>query len=132
MRSLLSAAIIFVFSAAGVVAQNSGEREPARIAGRWELTLESPHGAIQFALHVRQEGSKISGTAERDGKAHTLTGSVQQNQISFSFEPRQDATLAFKGAVDGDKMTGSAEPKGGQRQHEGEGFVLSWKATRRQ
>ena len=132
MRSLLSAAVTVVFCVQGVFAQDNAARERASLAGTWELTLESPHGPMEFTLHVKQEGAKITGTAELEAEAHPLTGSVQQNQVSFSFEARPGALLAFKGAVHGDRMSGSAEPANERGEHEGSHFALSWEATRRQ
>lgn len=131
VRRLFLVISMVVFSAPGMSAQAGAGREAGSVAGAWGLTLESPHGAIQFTLQLKQEGSKLSGTAEHEGQLHPLTGSVQKNQIGFSFQPRGDATLAFKGTVDGDKMSGAAEPSGARRQHGGERFVLSWRATRR-
>jgi hypothetical protein len=91
--------------------------------------LAITQGAMEYTLHVKQEGAKITGTAEREGEAHPLTGSVQQNEVSVGFEARPGMLVAFKGTVDGEKMSGSAEPAEGE--HEGSHVSFPWKATRR-
>jgi hypothetical protein len=50
-----------------------------------------------------------------------LTGKVERTKVTFSMDaPGGQMTITFNGAVDGDKMSGTADPMGG-----------AWSATRK-
>jgi hypothetical protein len=93
--------------------------EDVRIAGNWQMSLDTPHGAMSAVLQVKQDGAKLSGTCESDQTGSIpFTGAVDGKKISFSIDAHEQK-ITFNGTVDGDKMTGSTNPGGS-----------SWTATR--
>ena len=95
--------------------------ESARIAGKWQMTMDTPHGAVNGDLQVEQDGPKVSGTytVEHMGSMN-VSGKVDGKKVSFSVEvPGANMSFAFNGTVEGDKMSGKTEQGG------------SWTAERR-
>jgi hypothetical protein len=94
--------------------------EPARIEGKWQMTMDTPHGSVQGPLQVKQDGAKLSGTysVEHMGEL-SFTGTVDGKKVSISMEvPGGEQKFGFSGTVDGDKMSGTTEMGG------------NWKASR--
>ncbi|HUB81462.1 MAG TPA: hypothetical protein VMB03_21835 [Bryobacteraceae bacterium] len=112
MKKILLCA--FAFSLAGW-AQHS---EPAKVAGNWHMSVETPHGPVNGPFVVKQEGPviTITYTTELFGTAGG-TGTVEGNQVSFGLSTEAGA-ISFSGTVDGAKMTGTHEMGG------------AWSATR--
>ena len=86
--------------------------DTAKVAGNWQMSFESPHGTMQAALRIEQDGSKLSGTCDMEPLGSmALNGSAEGNKVSFSIEVKErQLTLTFNGKVDGDKMSGTAKP----------------------
>ena len=120
MKKLLSVMLVVALGACCLPAQSTGKTEAVRIAGKWQMSLDTPHGPMKGPLDVQQDGAKLTGTYElAQIGSLTLTGKVEGDKISFSMEvPGAGVTLAFTGTVEGDKMNGSADHAG------------SWTATR--
>jgi len=87
---------------------------PARVAGRWRLTLAAPAGQ-QYDLTLRQSFQNLEGTATGSGaKGVRLTQShLQGEDISFAFPVGGDRHR-FKGRVSGNTMEGTVELAGGK------------------
>ena len=84
--------------------------EPAKVAGAWEMTSESPRGTRTQTLTIQQDGSTIKGTIEGRRGPAPLEGSVTGNKISFTVKrdtPNGTFTLEYNGTVDGDSMKGT-------------------------
>ena len=85
--------------------------DAARIAGKWQLSMDTPHGTVQGDLQVQQDGSKITGNyaVEHIGTM-ALSGKIEGNQVSLKIEvPGGEVTLSFTGTVEGEKMSGRTE-----------------------
>jgi hypothetical protein len=113
--------------------------QPASVAGNWQISWAGRRGNEQGTLQLQQEGSKLSGTFQGPRGSSPLSGSVQGNNVSFSvqMQGRRSMTLAFNGAFDGSKMSGTFQPEGGGGSHGGHGggggeTNHSWTATRQQ
>jgi hypothetical protein len=93
--------------------------DPATVAGKWRMVIDTPHGQMDGALELKQEGAKLSGTltTEQTG-ACDLTGSVDGRNVSWSFEA-MGMQLKMTGKLDDGKMSGATEP-----------FDAPWTATR--
>jgi hypothetical protein len=117
MNKLLSVMIAVGIASACLLAE---DRTEAKIAGDWQMSVETPHGTMTGPLKVEQDGAKITGTYETEhaGKL-TLAGKVDGKKVTFSMDAGQ-MTITFNGSVDGDKMSGTADPMGG-----------AWSATRK-
>lgn len=98
--------------------------EPAKVAGTWEMTSESPRGTMTQTLTIQQDGGTIKGTLEGRRGPAPLEGSVTGNKISFTVKretPNGTFTLEYTGTVDGDSMKGNVHS---------ERFDTEWTAKR--
>jgi hypothetical protein len=87
----------------------SQDAESAKVAGKWVMTLDTPHGAVKGPLQIQQDGAKLTATfeAEHIGSL-SATGSVDGKKVSFALNvPNSDETFTFSGTVDGTKMSGT-------------------------
>jgi hypothetical protein len=115
MKKLLTAILTIGFATVCLLAQD------AKIAGQWQLSLETPHGPMQGKLSFQQEGTKVTGTCDVEHLGSmALSGKVEGKKISISMDvPEAQMKLTMTGTVDGDKMNGTMDPTGG-----------NWSATR--
>jgi hypothetical protein len=84
--------------------------EPAKVAGTWDMTFESPRGTRTQTLTLQQDGSTIKGTIEGRRGPAPLEGTVTGDKISFTVKretPNGTFTLEYSGTVDGDSMKGT-------------------------
>ena len=121
MKKLLS--LVFTITSCFVACHDHPGMQAAtsaQVAGKWQMTMESPHGVVKGPFKVEQDGGKltISFDAEAFGKL-SGTGSVDGNNVSFSLTvPNGPQGFGFSGTVDGSKMSGKTEMDG------------AWSATR--
>ncbi|SRR6266487_2108305 len=117
MNKLLS--IVLAVGMAAICLLAEEPNTTAKIAGEWQMSVETPHGTMTGPLNVEQDGTKITGSYETEhaGKL-TITGKIEGKKVTFSMDAR-GMTITFIGTVDGDKMSGTADPMGG------------WSATRK-
>jgi len=96
---------------ASMMAQDS---EPAKIAGKWQMSMESPHGTVKGPFQVQQDGAKLTGTFEAEiFGTLSVTGSVDGKKVSFSLSgPNVPHAFTFSGTLDGSKMSGKTEMGG--------------------
>src|SRR5262245_50604339 len=99
--------------------------EPAKVAGKWNASLELETITGHPVLTFKQDGEKLAGTyAGRYGES-ALEGTIKENKIQFSVTfvaEGQQTQGVFSGTVDGDSMGGNVAFEGA-----GEG---TWSATR--
>jgi hypothetical protein len=111
--------------------------EPADVAGNWQLAWQGRQGSQQGTLTIQQDGSKLSGTMQGERGSAPLTGTIKGNTVSLNVNidgERRSMTLAFSGTIDGDKMSGTFQPKsrhGGRGGSDGQ-TDHTWTATRQQ
>ena len=86
--------------------------QSTNVSGNWKLTFETPNGAANPSLVLKQEGEKLTGTYKgRFGEA-PLEGAVKGKEIKFTVKVSaqgQDFLLEYAGAVDGDTMKGKVK-----------------------
>ena len=88
---------------------------PAKVAGRWQLRLDSGE---QHELTLRQQYQSFNGA---DTKGHKLLATqLRGDEISFALPP--PLSRQFKGRVAGESMSGVVEIGGGQ--------TTRWSATK--
>ena len=91
----------------------------ADVGGKWQVSFSTPHGEIEGALDIKQDGEKLSGTCSSDHfGAVPLTGDIDGKKVSFTIEV-QGMSFKMIGDLAGEKMTGTIEPDFG-----------TWTATR--
>lgn len=80
------------------------------IDGTWALTIETPIGRQELTLEAKASGGVLTGTQSApDGDQAIQDGSVDGDEVtwSVSITAPMPMTLAFKGTVRGDTVTGS-------------------------
>ena len=99
--------------------------EPAKVAGRWNFTVELEMGTGHPVVTLKQDGEKISGTYDGRYGQSPLEGTVKEKKIEFTVTMVAEGVSVagvFSGSVDGDTMSGTVE-----FDQAGEG---TWSATR--
>jgi len=82
------------------------------IDGTWKLTFDTPIGAQETTLEAKAVGGALTGTQTgKDGSQAIHDGVVNGDQASWSLAVTSPMpiTLEFKGAVDGDAISGTVK-----------------------
>jgi len=100
--------------------------EPAKVAGKWNVTLQLEAITGHPVILLKQDGEKLTGTYEsaRYGQSE-LKGSIKEKEIEFSVSfvaEGMQTQGVFAGTVDGDTMGGDCSFEGA-----GDG---TWSASR--
>lgn len=99
---------------------------PARLDGRWELSMRGDNGEQQFyVLDLEQDFQHLSGIADtsREGPIEVRDGRLAGKHVSFTLSGPDNTPRRFDGEVNGNSMSGTVE--------DGAGRTLSWRAERR-
>lgn len=97
---------------------------PARAAGTWTWTLDTPQGARQYSLQLTQNYQRLSGTLRvGDQTLELLSSELNGDRIGFTFTDTiggERANFTVQGRLDGNTLSGTANVAGsslaGQRQ----------------
>ena len=90
------------------------------VAGVWQLSISTPHGPMKAAMDVKQDGAKITGKCDMDHMGTlAIDGTVDGKNVKFTLEIAGGQKITFLGVVNGNKMSGTTDPEGGD-----------WTATR--
>jgi hypothetical protein len=85
----------------------------AKVAGSWDITVESPQGKRDSLLVIKQEGDKLSGAMKSPRGERPLDNvSVKGNEITFAITfnaQGQDIIITYKGKVEKGVMSGDAD-----------------------
>jgi hypothetical protein len=84
--------------------------EPAKVAGTWKISIETPRGTNEQTLTLEQDGATLKGTLTGRRGDSPVEGKVDGNKVSFSVKretPNGTFTLEYSGTADGDSMTGT-------------------------
>jgi hypothetical protein len=90
------------------------ETQPADVAGDWQMSWTGRLGTEDCAVHIKQDGAKLSGTFQDVHGLSTLTGTVEAKQVSFDvqFGGPRPFTTRFTGTADGGKIEGTSQAVG--------------------
>jgi hypothetical protein len=129
--------LLILVLASGLWAQDAGQNsdQPANVAGTWQMSWQGRRGNEQGTLRIQQDGSKLSGSLDGPRGSSALTGTVQGNQVSFNvqMQGRRTFTVRYTGSLDGDKMSGTMQGRGGNSDGgESQQQNRTWTATRQQ
>ena len=89
--------------------------EPAKVAGKWNASLQLETINSRPVLNFKQDGEKLTGTYEGYYGVSPLEGQIKENQIGFVVTMTIEGSKiegVFNGTVDGDSMSGSVEFEG--------------------
>jgi imidazolonepropionase-like amidohydrolase len=101
----------------GTGAGRGGDRDEAggmaRVAGTWDLTVVTPQGENRATMTATQAGATLEGSMVTEmGTVQVTDGRITGPQVTFSITvpiSGQTTTIVFKGTVDGNRMTGTAD-----------------------
>jgi imidazolonepropionase-like amidohydrolase len=90
-----------------------GNAPPAQIGGTWALNLNSPQGPVDITMTVAQDGASFSGSmTSMMGTQEVSEGRINGRNVTWSMSISvggNTITLNYRGEVEGNRMTGSAE-----------------------
>jgi hypothetical protein len=80
-------------------------------AGVWKVVIQSPMGAQEVALTLKQEGAALSGTAASAmfGSTDLENVAVNGDALTFTMNVKSPLPMTVEGeaTISGDSMTGS-------------------------
>src|SRR6478735_297168 len=89
--------------------------EPAKVAGKWNVTLQLESIAGHPVILLKQDGEKLTGTYEGRYGQSDLKGSIKEKDIEFTVtlvaEGMQTQGV-FAGKVNGDTISGDVSFEG--------------------
>ena len=96
-------------------ASEQAEDATVSVAGKWEMTMDSPMGEISWTVQVEQNGDMVSGYAESAMGTFPVEGFVVGTEWTFDVAVDAHGTpmvLGFVGDVEGDEAWGVANMQG--------------------
>ena len=111
----------------------------ASVTGKWEVSWQARLGTEQAVVELEQHGSRLTGTFRDPHHTCPISGTIDGKNLSFEvqFQAARPYTIAFKGIVDGERMTGTSQAQnvGGNGAYLGHGGEIvqpehPWTATR--
>ncbi len=96
---------------------------PAKVAGKWRLTLPASNGSQEIALDLAQKYQFFEGKAAAGGRESAVQdGRLDGARVVFAFVDGKGVKLVFSGNVNGSRMEGTT--------HTASGTPVKWSATR--
>jgi hypothetical protein len=94
------------------------------VAGKWNITMDTPIGTQRFTWDLSEAGGAWKGTMDSQGGITNLGGiKVDGEKVAFETtvnSPMGAIHLAFSGAVSGNRITGTCRTMFGDNQWSGE------------
>lgn len=90
--------------------------EAPSAAGKWTISAETPHGAMDFQLALKLDGTKLTGTFTSPAGDIPVEGEVVKGVLTFKMTkiPEAYPALAFKARIkDDDTMAGTMSSDSG-------------------
>lgn len=120
IRRASAAVLALVLGLAAYTPAAAQEAKAVNVAGKWELTWETPRGTSTMTLNLTQDSTKVTGTATmRMGDVPIKDAKLDGNNLSFTLElgrGQRTFEMQCKATVDGDAMKGTmSNPRGGER-----------------
>lgn len=103
---------ILLAASAAVMLASLAFAADANVAGEWDLTVETQAGTGNPHFSLKQDGNKLSGTYKGMLGESPVTGTVNGNDISISFQVNAQGTdlaVSYTGTVDGATMKGTVK-----------------------
>jgi len=90
-----------------------GGAPAAQVAGAWAMALTSPQGPLDITVMLVQNGASFNGTMTSQlGSQEISDGQITGRNVTWTSTVQfggQSITLNYRGEVDGNRMTGSAD-----------------------
>jgi hypothetical protein len=84
----------------------------ADVSGAWNVTVDSPQGALDVTVTLKQDGDKLTGTVSSQMGDAPITGTIKDNDLTFTMSMDMNGTamvIVYKAKVDGNKIAGSLD-----------------------
>ncbi len=142
IKRFLSLALLLTVSVATLSASgahSSADDHVSSVAGKWTLSWQARLGTEDAIVELEQDGSKLRGRFHDLHHSCPVSGTIEGINISFDvlFEEARPFTIAFKGTVNGDSISGTSQAQniGGTKAYLGHGGEIvqpehPWTATR--
>jgi hypothetical protein len=82
----------------GVAAQKAG----SAVAGKWTLSVNTPHGDTPMGLELRQDGKKVTGTLATPHGEVRLEGEQADGKLTLATIASDSPQMSLKGALKDD------------------------------
>ena len=112
MKRLVVLCALMALAVVPLLAQDAAKQKKVDVTGDWEMTVESPQGAMTITATYKQEGETLTGKHVSEMGEAPLKGTVKGDVIEYTITidaGGQQLSIAHKGKVDGDAITGSAD-----------------------
>ena len=112
---------LVLLAAAGFAGAQESKTETASVAGKWEMTRETPMGTMTTVFELEQDGETLKGkvTGGRGNRESPLTGTIKGQAVKFSTtmagRDGESRTVEYTGTVSGDEMKLEFETPRGKR-----------------
>ncbi len=85
------------------------QRNKTDVSGKWKLIVEldGNSGTVNFTF--KQKGENLTGTYQGAFGEADVTGTIDGDEIEFSFNAQGETKVIYKGTVDGDEMKGTCD-----------------------
>jgi hypothetical protein len=110
---ILGIAALICSTGSPLKATDAPQGHVANVAGKWQVSWTGRLGTETAVLQLNQDGGAIKGTFQDMRGASSLSGKVEDKNVSFDviFQGKRPFTIVFTGAVDDDKITGTSKAK---------------------
>lgn len=89
----------------------------AKVAGTWNLQVETPNGTGTPSVTFKQDGGTLTGTYKGRMGESELKGTIDGNNIKWTVTVHPqggEMNIDYKGTVDGDTMKGTVSSPMGE------------------
>jgi hypothetical protein len=86
--------------------------QSAAVAGDWDVTINSPQGARQGKITIKQEGDKLTGVMKNQRGEIPVDVELKGKEIKIKYSVKfqdQDLAITMTGNVDGETMKGDVD-----------------------
>ncbi len=100
-----------------VLVPAAGAAENAKVAGEWNLAVETPNGTGTPSVIFKQDGGTLTGTYKGRMGESELKGTINGNDIKWTVTVHPqggEMAIEYSGTVDGDTMKGKVSSPMGE------------------
>ena len=118
MINLRKVFVATAFAASAALASFAALAADANVTGTWTMSVESPQGARESTLNLKQEGTAVSGTIKGARGENPISGTVSGNDVKLSYTisfGEREITMNYEGKVDGNTITGKIVTQRGEQ-----------------
>jgi hypothetical protein len=92
--------VFAVLAAAGAITAGvSAQKTESSVAGRWTLSVDTPHGKTPMSLELEQEGKRLTGTLGTPHGDVRLGGELADAKLTLATISSDGPQMTLKGAL---------------------------------